>query len=208
MRTLSLADLANFPRRTMQQQITIALLAEYYEAYLHLTYYNIELANGVTMQLDFHKENFCHLIGIGQIAEEHFPQSDDRLYLHKGKRGFKRAKSGRITFGYLRNLHQHQYAIQEEKFYFFHFLHTMMESGNLKVTNFNIVSNSQITCDFMFHDTYDNALIHLGVEYDLKRGKFFPKTFFPRYLTLLNFDKYIDPQNLVDIVKVTKIPRT
>lgn len=208
MRILELADLTTFPSRTMRQQITVSLLAEYYETQLHPTYYNFELSNGVTIQLDFHKEKFCHLIGIGQIAEKRFPSNDPRLFMHKGKRGFQRAKNGNIKLRYLKNLHQHEYAKQEKKFLFFHFLHTMMESGNLKVANYSVIANSKITCDFMFHDTYDNALLHLGIENDPDTGMFYPKTFFPMYLTDPNFDKYIDSNNIVDIIEVTKTPRT
>lgn len=208
MTLLTLSDLATYPSRTNKHKINMALLAEFYQTYLFPNYYDFQLSDGATIRIDFHKKNFCHLVGIEQIAEEHFGSSDDKMFMHKGTGGFKRAKKGKLEFSYLKNLHQHQYDYEEEKFYNFHFLHTMMESGNLKLVNYNAIPNSTITCDFMFHDTYDNALLHLGVEESTANtGIFFPKTFFPRYLSTNNADAYITPQTPVGIKSMTKVLR-
>ena len=207
MPILTLETLSSHSTRTNAQQITMSLLANYYETYLFPTYYDLKLSNGTTIRIDFHKGNFCHLIGIDQIAKEHFKKTDPKLFMHRGPGGFQRAKKGKLEFSYLKNLHQHQYQYEEPKFYFFHFLHTMMDSGNLKLVNYTQIPNSSITCDFMFHDKYDNALIHLGVEKSAKTGSFFPKTFFVRYLTNPNVDSYIKPQTPVKIEEINKIHR-
>jgi hypothetical protein len=209
MPILTLNDLAVHTNRTSNRKVSMSLLSQFYETYLFSNYYDFELTNGNTIRIDFHKKNFCHLIGIEQIAEEHFRPNDPKLFMHKGLGGFKRAKSGKLEFSYLRNLHQYEYEYQEKhKFYHFHFLHTMMDSGNLKLVNYTTVANSTIKCDFMFHDTYDNALLHLGVEKSGSTGNFFPKTFFARYLTDADVDMYIKPQTPVGIEQLKKVART
>lgn len=207
MTILTLDQISTYPTRTQEQQLKMSLLAEYYETYLFHHFYDFKLSNGVTVRVDFHKENFCHLIGIDQIAEKHFPTGDRKLFMHKGPGGFKRAKSGKLEFSYLKNLHQDEYNYQEQKFYFFHFIHTMLESGNLKLVSYSAIPGSAITCDFMFHETFDNALLHLGVEKSSKRKSFFPKTFFSRYLSDNDPSKYVDGQTEVTIVSLTKVPR-
>lgn len=206
---LTLDQLATYSTRTNDRNITMSLLANYYETYLFPNYYDFPLSNGVTIRIDFDKENFCHLLGIDQIAEKHFKNpKDTKLFLHKGSRGFRRAKAGNLEFSYLKKIHQHQYAFEEQKFHFFHFLHTMMDSGQLKLVNYVAIPGSQIRCDFMFYDTYDNALLHLGVEKSIKTGNFFPKTFFARYLTDTDADAYIKPQTSVGITECKKVPKT
>ena len=208
MSILTLPNLAIHPTRTADHQVKMSLLAEYYEHFLFPNYYDFKLGNNSTVRIDFHKDHFCHLVGVGQIAEAKFTNpNDNRLFMHKGKKGFKRAKTGKLEFSYLKNLHQHEYAKQEDKFFFFHFLHTMMDSGDLKLVNYTPITNSTIHCHFMFHDEYDNALLHLGVERSSKTGNFFPKTFFARYVTSTTADKYIRPQTPIGITSLTKVPR-
>lgn len=208
MSILDLSTLINYQQRTADHQITIALLAEYYEKHLFPHYYDFELDNGVTVRVDFHKDHFCHLVGVDQVASAKFTNPNDRkLFMHRGKQGFRRAKGRKLEFSYLRTLHQHEFEKQKEKMFFFHFIHQMMDSVNLNLVSYTIIPGSTIRCDFMFHDVYDNALLHLGVEKDSKTGFFFPKTFFSRYLTETDADKYISPQTVVSISQFTKVPR-
>lgn len=165
MSILNLSDLESHPTRTKQHEISISLLANYYETYLHPNYYDFELNNGVTVRIDFHKEHFCHLVGIDQISTAKFKNPNDtRLFMYRGKNGFRRSKNGKYEFNHLRALHQYEFNKQKDKMFFFHFIHTMLDSVNLTLVNYTIISGSTIRCDFMFYDTYDNALLHLGVE--------------------------------------------
>ena len=208
MTILTLEALSVHPTETANHQITMSLLANYYEKFLNPTYYDVELSDGNTIRIDFHKENFCHLIGIDQIAEAHFKDpKHPKMFMHKGKGGFKRAKNKNLEFSYLKNLHQHQYDYEERKFHFFHFIHTMMDSGNLKLVSYVSIPGSNLKCDFMFHDEFDNALLHLGVEKSTKGENFFPKTFFARYLSSAKADEYIAPQTTVVIKKINKVNR-
>ncbi|MFM1654790.1 hypothetical protein ACI7RC_22220, partial [Brevibacillus sp. B_LB10_24] len=106
-----------------------------------------------------------------------------------------------------RALHQYELAKQMEKFRFFHFLHRMMEASNLNLVSYVPICGSKITCDFMFYDTYDSALLHLGVEKLTANQHFFPKTFMVRYLSRATANKYIAHQTPVGISKLSKIPR-
>ncbi|PHE23614.1 PBECR4 domain-containing protein [Bacillus toyonensis] len=208
MSILSLSDLAKHPTRTKEHEITISLLTDYYETYLNQHFYDFQLNNGVTIRIDFHKENFCHIVGIDQIASSKFKNpNDSRLFMYRGKQGFRRSKSGKNEFKHLRALHQHELKKQQDKMFFFHFIHTMLDSVNLTLVSYTIIPGSTIRCDFMFHDKYDSALLHLGVEKNLKTGNFFPKTFFVRYLTQTDVDRYIKPQTPVTVTGIKKVPR-
>lgn len=208
MSILTLPLLATYEKRADEHQLSMSLLADYYEAYLYPHYYDFTLNDGTELRIDFHKDHFCHLVGVDQISSAKFRNPNDhRLFMHRGTKGFKRSRNGNITFSYLKNLHSAEYEKQQEKFFFFHFLHVMMESENIKLVNYAPIPNSTIRCDFMFHDKYDNALLHLGVEKDAKTGYFFPKTFFVRYFSDASVDAYIQPQTPVSIESMIKTPR-
>ena len=119
MSILTLANLATHPTRTAKHRVKVSLLAEYYEHFLFPNYYDFNLGNNNTIRIDFHKDYFCHLVGIDQIAKAKFKnQKDPKFFMHRGKQGFRRARSGKLEFGYLKNLHQYEYAKQEDKFFF------------------------------------------------------------------------------------------
>ena len=218
MGLLKIEELVKLDTRVKLHQIDISVLADYYFNYLNTYIYRFELKTGDIIEIDFSKENFCHLVGIEQIAEERLKRdlakkSGKKIneYMYKGKRGFRKALKGELNFIHLKKLHSGAYKLQEdlEKFNFFHLIHKLIVSESVKVINFTKIPDSSITCDFIFHDVYDNALLHLGVEKSASASYFFPKTFFPRYLNQNNFDKFVEPttQTAVSIVKIEVIEK-
>lgn len=214
MTLLNLDQLVALNTKVELHQITVALLSEYYEQYLSPNTYRFELENGMTIDLKFSRKDFCHLVGIQQIAKNRYDvdmrrRGSSRInkYLYSGVNGFKRAKKGKLEFSHLRSIHSSYYdkQMKEEKCNFFHFIHKLLESPKVSVVNFTAVSDSNITCDFIFHDEYDNALLHLGVEQDADAGHFFPRTFFRYYLSNNNHDKFIIGKTPIGIKNKTII---
>lgn len=210
MSLLSLEDLVSLERKTALHEISVSLLAEYYLNYLVPNTYVFELENGVTIDLIFKKNDFCHLIGVQQIARARYNNDVKKgknkkinTYLYSGKDGFKRALDGKAEFSHLANLYRPEFQKQEkfEKFNFFHLIHRLLESTQIQVVNFVKLNDSDITCEFIFHDEYDQALLHLGIEQQGDKTRYFPKTFFGRYLSTNNHDKFITGQTSIAITK-------
>lgn len=214
MSSLSVADLVALDTKTQLHQIRMSLLAKYYKEYLIPNTYSYELENGTVIDLKFKKDDFCHLVGVQQIAKARYindvkkkKQKKINTYLYSGDSGFNRAINGKCEFSHLKNLFTPEYSKQEkyEKFNFFHLIHKLLESAEVKVINFTKLSDSDIVCDFIFHDEYDNALLHLGVEQDKDGTRFFPRTFFCRYLSNSNHDKFITGNTPIAIKQRTII---
>lgn len=75
----------------------------------------------------------------------------------------------------------------------------MLISSNVSVVKFVALNDSNIKCDFLFHDKYDGALLHLGIEKNSDDDVFYPKTFFRYYLTDSRYDKFVTAGGSVNI---------
>ena len=210
MEILDLDELVALDKKTSWDKISLQLLAEYYSAYLMNKTYRFAFEGDILIDLKFENKDFCHLTGVQQVAE-HRLKSDAKkrrrstinTHLYSGKGGFNRVKNDKITFSGLKNVHSGYYMNKfekEEKCLFFHLIHRLLSSDNLKVVGFTAVPDSNITCELIFHDTYDNALLHLGIEKDSKGTHYFPRTFFARYLSKTNYDKFVTGRAEVPIL--------
>lgn len=215
MANLSLENLLESNGRINLDQISIKLLAEYYEEYLMKYIYCFELENGVTIELKFSAKDFCHLIGIQQLSQNKYDlnkrknrKKNINPFLYSGNRGFKRSKQGKCEFNHLKALHKSYYEKFENdmKCNFFHLIHKLLDSNNLKLVDFVELNDSKIKCDLIFHDEFDQALLHLGIEKEKNDDHYFPRTFFVRYLSKTNHDKFVEGRELFDIVTKEKKP--
>ena len=200
MTKLTLEQLCVFESKTEQHQISMALLAEYYEKYLMPRTYRFELDNGTIIDLKFERKDFCHLVGIPQTAKVRYEMNVKKknprnitLQMYSGVKGFKRVRKGKIEFSDLRKLHSGYYAKEEryEKVNFFHFMDRLLTSSNVNIIKFVELDDSKIKCEFLFHNEYDGALLHLGIEKEEDKDNFFPKTFFRYYIDTADYDKFI-----------------
>lgn len=200
---LTVDSLAMQTTQIQMKQISVQVLTEYYEKYLMPRSYIYSLSNGVQINLEFPRDSFCHLLGIGKIAEAFYPQNHPKLFMFKGTDGFKRAKKGKITFAGLENLSQPEFTIRQRKFINFHFLHRLVMKPTL--VSYQAISGSKVTCDFLFYNGYNIAIIHLGIEKDSQRSFYYPKTFLVTYHSESDVNKFIYGQTQLSITSVQEI---
>lgn len=215
MGLLSLEQLVVLEKRVDLARLSLNLLANYYEKYLMKHTYRFELENGVLMDLKFSKKDFCHLTGVQQLVRNRQQADINKRgktsingFMYSGNEGFRRIKKNKFDFSHLKGMHSTYYKNKfekEEKCNFFHLIHRLLESDNVKVVDFVGLSDSDVTCEFIFHDEYDNALLHLGVEKDSDKNHFFPRTFFVRYLNKADPDKFTKGRTLIEIKSKTII---
>lgn len=201
MGLLSLEQLVTSEKRIDLARLSLNLLASYYERYLMKYTYRFELENGTVIDLKFSKKDFCHLTGVQQLVENRCDvdkkkrgRTSINSYMYSGDGGFRRIKNDKLDFSHLSGLHSTYFKSKfekEEKCNFFHLIHRLLASDNVQVVDFVDIDGSNVKCEFIFHDEYDNALLHLGIEKDSKRNHFFPRTFFVRYLSKSDPDKFI-----------------
>ncbi len=98
--------------------ISLKILQEYYEAYLHnsIFEYQLQYTDGTykNIQLFFNKENFCHLLGIESIAKykvEHKILND-----YRGLRGWNNIKNNAIDFAHLKSLNKRKFKDMKARF--------------------------------------------------------------------------------------------
>jgi hypothetical protein len=200
---LTVDNLAMLTTQVQMKQISLQLLVEYYEKYLMPRSYIYTISNGVQINLEFPRDAFCHLLGIEEIAKGFYPKGNPNLFLFKGTDGFKRAKKGKIEFKGLEKLCQPEFTIRQRKFINFHFMHRLVMNPTL--VSYRQISGSKITCDFLFYNGYDVAIIHLGIEKDSRHSKYFPKTFLVTYHTETDVNKFITGQTQLSIISVQEM---
>lgn len=65
---------------------------------------------------------------------------------------------------------------------------------------------TNIDCELLFYSTYDNAVIHLGLEKEKDENFYFPRTFFVEKLSVSEGkDIYIDNQEQIVATKEERI---
>jgi hypothetical protein len=110
-----------------------------------------------------------------------------------GTDGFKRAKKGKMEFKGLEKLCQPEFTIR----------HRLVMNPTL--VSYRQISGSKITCDFLFYNGYDVAVIHLGIEKDSRHPKYFPKTFLVTYHTETDVNKFITGQTQLRIISIQEM---
>jgi hypothetical protein len=73
--------------------ISLLLLQEYYEEYLHPHVYDYELSNGQRITLSFETEAFCHLLGVETVMN---PTQKNR-WKYSGNSGYEEIKNANVT---------------------------------------------------------------------------------------------------------------
>lgn len=161
--------------------ITLEVLREYYEIFLNpfIYQYKVIHADGVerSIQLRFDIDNFCHLLGLESIAR-HAIRSSER-YQYRGKAGWENIESGMIDIAHLKRLNARQFKTVKAKYVYFYLLPLLIEKpfGVLFDKN-KVDAKTNIECEILFYSTYENAVIHLGLEKRSGEAYYIPRTFF------------------------------
>lgn len=195
-----LKDLAVKPKIN---DITLTVLQEYYQMFLMPFVYTYYVAVGEDVRefkLRFDNDKFCHLLGIESIAKYHVKIKD--LCNYRGTSGWNNIQSGSIDFKHLKSLNKSKFQSVKAKFVYFYLIPELIEEPLAVLFDGDKVNPPvSIECEMLFYSTYDNAVIHLGIDVD-DEGIYFPRTFFIEKLGNANVDDiYTVNQTKIEVVK-------
>ena len=195
-----LKDLAIKPKIN---DISLAVLQNYYEIFLMpfiYTYYVAVDDDVREFKLRFDSDKFCHLLGIESIARNHVKYRD--LNKYRGKKGWDGIKNGNIDFKHLKMLNKNMFQSVKAKFVFFYLIPNLIEEPLAVLFDGNKVNPPvQIKSEMLFYSTFNNAVIHLGIDKD-EDEIYFPRTFFVEKLGNANLkDIYTVNQKKIEVVK-------
>lgn len=195
-----LNDLAVKPKIN---DISLAVLQEYYQMFLMPFVYTYYVAVGEDVRefkLRFDSDKFCHLLGIESIAKYHVKIKD--LCNYRGTNGWNNIQNGSIDFKHLKSLNKSKFQSVKAKFVYFYLIPELIEEPLAVLFDGNKVDPPvSIESEMLFYSTYDNAVIHLGIDVD-DEGIYFPRTFFVEKLGNANVDDiYTVNQTKIEVVK-------
>ena len=183
--------------------ISLAVLQDYYQMFLMPFVYTYYVAVGDDVRefrLRFDSDKFCHLLGIESIARYHVKQKD--LSNYRGSNGWNNISQGNIDFKHLKSLNKSKFQSVKAKFVYFYLIPGLIEEPLAVMFDGNKVNPPvSIESEMLFYSTYDNAVIHLGIDAD-DEGIYFPRTFFVEKLGSVNVeDIYTVNQTKIEVVK-------
>lgn len=195
-----LKDLAVKPKIN---DISLTVLQEYYQMFLMPFVYTYYMAVGEEIRefkLRFDSIRFCHLLGIESIAKYHVKIKD--LCNYRGMNGWNNIQNGLINFKHLKLLNKSKFQSVKAKFVYFYLIPELIEEPLAVLFDGNKVNPPvSIESEILFYSTYDNAVIHLGIDMD-DEGIYFPRTFFVEKLGNANVDDiYTVNQTKIEVVK-------
>ncbi len=187
--------------------ISLVVLQNYYEMFLMPFVYTYYVAVGDDIRefkLRFDSDKLCHLLGIESIVRNHVKYKD--LSNYRGKKGWNGIKSGNIDFKHLKTLNKSKFQSVKAKFVYFYLIPDLIEEPLAVLFDGDKVNPSvRIESEMLFYSTYDNAVIHLGIDKD-EDGIYFPRTFFVEKLGSSNVeDIYTVNQEKIEVVKERRI---
>ena len=188
--------------------ISLEVLREFYEMFLYPFIYTYTITGkgpNKEVAIRFNAQNFCHLLGIETIAKKAIKNSE--LYNYRGEKGWNNIKNGVIDIKHLKILNKKKFLSVKAKYVYFYLIPSLLD--NPLAVNYDkskVMPPTNIDCELLFYSTYDNAVIHLGIEKE-KDGKFyFPRTFFVEKLrTPSDKNIYIDKQEQIMVKKENRI---
>lgn len=198
----SAIELRNLARKPKINDVSLKVLGEFYEIFLHpfIYDYHVETKDGVEdIELRFDLDKFCHLLGIESIVKYTIPRSD--LYKYKGQEGWENIKNLSIDIPHLKTVNKRRFKNVKAKYVYFYLIPSLIEKP--MAVNYNIDkvdAETNIECEMLFYSDVkdDNAIIHLGIEKD-DDGFYFPRTFFVEKVSKKEDDIYVKNQEVISV---------
>ena len=190
--------------------ISLDCLSQYYQNYLYpfIYEYNISADSGEkkTLKLSFEKKNFCHLLGIESIARGHV--SNKELQAYKGNIGWDSIRNGDYELSDLKALNGNKFRSVKAKFVYFYLLPKLAEKPNAVLfDNSKVIGGTSINSEIVFYSKVekDNAIIHLGIDYDKGTSFYYPRSFFVEKKSVVDDDIYISSQESIEVTVKNRI---
>jgi hypothetical protein len=202
--TLDVQTLSKLDKKPYIDQITLELLRQFYEEFLEPYVFIFELENGVSVNLDFHKESFCHLVGIEKLARNVVSKKDRHKYV--GVNGYENIKNGTITLKELRDAAKKRINLIKDKLVFFYLIPQIIESPTILLDFITAPDGSNIEAQFIAYSSTEEVYIHLAIDEDEKTGRHFPRSFFAERINESNDGtKFIKGQTPLKVVSTKKV---
>jgi hypothetical protein len=207
---LTCQQLFNANQNPRINDLSLDLLREYYETYLHPYIFRFDIKgdeqnSSRTIELRFDQENFCHLLAIEKIVKYSVNKRD--LWKYKAQAGWDNVVNGTITIDLLRQKKtKKQFDNNKNKYVFFYLIPHLIDSPKGVLYDASVVDGStQIDCEILFYDNLQSAYVHIGIEYNEQAGYYRPRTFFVERITPnKNGMKYIENQKDITVTKLDK----
>lgn len=188
--------------------ISLEVLREFYEIFLYPFLYTYTIIQGnesKKITLRFNPKNFCHLLGVETIAKKAVKFSE--LHNYRGEDGWNNIKNGVIDIKHLKTLNKKKFLSVKAKYIYFYLIPSLLETPlAVNYDKSKVMPPTNIECELLFYSTYDNAVIHLGLEKEDDEEFYFPRTFFVEKLTEPeDKDIYIDNQEEIVATRENRI---
>ncbi|QWI25663.1 hypothetical protein EXW34_31320 (plasmid) [Bacillus mycoides] len=185
--------------------ITLDLLREYYETYLHPFIYQYEITEETggesktrTIELRFDQNNFCHLLGLEDIVKRNVRDASG----YKSQAGWDNIKLGNIDFADLKSKNQRNFKDNKSRFVFFYLIPQLIDAPKGVLFDPDKVGRpTRINCELLFYDELQKAHVHVGIKYDADLGYYIPKTLL---IEKNAGTKYLDKQTEIIVTKIAK----
>ena len=188
--------------------ISLQVLKNFYSMFLMPFIYKYKVTEGEeirSFELRFDDIRLCHLLGIESIARNHVKYSD--LSEYRGKKGWENIGTGKIDFKHLKTLNQRQFKNVKAKYVYFYLIPNLIENPlAVKFDGSKVNPPVKIESEILFYCTYENAVIHLGLDKNEREDYYFPRTFFVEKLGDDNLeDIYTINQTKIEVEKKERI---
>ena len=145
------------------------------------------------------------MLGVETIAKRTVKYSE--LHNYRGEDGWNNVKNGTLDIRHLKNLNKKKFLSVKAKYVYFYLIPSLLETPlAVNYDKSKVMPPTNIDCELLFYSTYDNAVIHLGLEKEDEEEFYFPRTFFVEKLNKPeDKDIYIDNQEKIVVSKENRI---
>ena len=197
-------DLRSLTIKPKINDIDLPILKDFYTMYLMpfiYTYSITDADSNKQLQLRFDNVRFCHLLGLESIAKGHVKYNE--LSQYKGEKGWNNIEAGNLAFKHLKTLNQKKFKSIKAKFVYFYLIPDLLDKPlGVMFDKNNVNPPVQIESEILFYSSYENAVIHLGIDKEDNSVFYYPRTFFVEKLGKDNVtDKYTINQPSIAVKK-------
>lgn len=197
-------DLRSLTIKPKINDIDLPILKDFYTIYLMPFIYTYSITDADSnrqLQLRFDNVRFCHLLGLESIAKGHVKYNE--LSQYKGEKGWNNIEAGNLAFKHLKTLNQKKFKSIKAKFVYFYLIPDLLDKPlGVMFDKNNVNPPVQIESEILFYSSYENAVIHLGIDKEDNSVFYYPRTFFVEKLGKDNVtDKYTINQPSIAVKK-------
>lgn len=184
-----------------ESDIDIKTILEFYNEYLLPYKFMYHLQDGLCIKLQFHKSNFCHLLGLHYIESKttkHDP--------YERTNGYNKIMREGLSMQKLESINKFQYCYNKNRILYFPFILQLLQNPNVIEFDKTKISKCTVQCDIILYDEYHNVNIHLGISGNTKY--FYPVTFLVEPIgNTYKGDRLIYKQKTMKISRIQIEPR-